>query len=113
PARGTGDRRIRTYVDARERPVGSGHGRPLAAGNDRLALIDRAGNLAVTRDENVWLAADDRLDVVPGESDSAVRSVENERNRARVVPHQVERLQPELRVLQRQGIQRADQAHVR
>ena len=79
---------------------------------DRDALVDRARDLAVGRDEHVGLAPEDADDVVVDDADAGVRTVEHELDLRLVVAHQLERLEPELRVLERERVEHADHHEV-
>ncbi len=79
---------------------------------DRDALVHRARDLAVRRDEDVGLAAEHRDDVVLADADTRVGAIEDEPDLRRVVLHQAERLEPELRVLERERVERPDHDEV-
>ena len=51
-------------------------------------------------------------DVVLADADLALGPVEHQRDHARLAAHQLERLEPELRVLQREGVEHADDDEV-
>ena len=80
--------------------------------NDRHALVDGARDLAVARDEDVRLAAEHGDDVALADADAPVGAVEDEPDLLRVVVHQPERLEPELRVLERERVEHADHDEV-
>ena len=77
---------------------------------DRLALVDRTRDVPVARHEDVGLAAHDRDDVVVGDADAAVGPVEDELDVVAREAHQLERLEAELRVLERQRVEHPDHA---
>src|SRR6188768_2320597 len=75
---------------------------------DRDALVHRAGDLAIGRYEDVRLGPEDHDHVVLADADARVGTVQDELDLLRVVVHQPERLEPELRVLERERVECAD-----
>ena len=77
------------------------------------ALVDGARDLPVARDEDVGLAAEHaarrRCGVMPTWLWARLRTM---RDHARLAAHQLERLEPELRVLQRERVEHADEDQV-
>ena len=59
----------------------------------------------MARNEHVRRAARDRLDVLTRDPHARVGPVEDEPDLLRLDPHELERLQPELRVLQRKRVE--------
>ena len=106
-------RPVAELVHRRERPERLRRVRARLGEDDRRALVDRAGNVAVAGDEHVGLAPDDRHDVVVRDPDPAVRPVEDEPHALAGVAHELERLQPELGVLERERVEHPDHADVR
>ena len=84
-----------------------------SAVDDRLAVGDRPRDGPVARHEHVGAAAEQPLDVGVADADVRVGAVEHERDACRVVAHLRQRLEPDLRVLQRQRVEHADEAEVR
>ena len=73
--------------------------------DDRDPLVHRARDLAIGRDEDVRSAAEHGLHVGLADPDAAVRAVQEQVDVIGVVLHELERLEPELRVLQRQRVE--------
>ena len=76
-------------------------------------LGDRTRDRPVAADEHVGLAAEQLLDVGCGDADVRVRTVEHQRDARRVVAHLRERLEPDLRVLERERVEHPDDAELR
>ena len=66
----------------------------------RDALVDRTWDLAIGRDEDVRFLAEDGDDVVVADADARVRAIQHELDLRLVVVHQLQGLEPELRVLE-------------
>ena len=81
--------------------------------DDRDSLVDRARDLAVGGDEDVGRAPEHRFHVRLADPDAAVRAVEQQVDVVGVVLHELERLEAELRVLERQGVEHPDHDDVR
>ena len=80
--------------------------------DDRDSLVDRPRDLAVGGDEDVRLASEHRDDVVLADPDAGVGPVQDELDLLRVVIHETEGLEPELGVLERERVERADHHEV-
>ena len=95
----------RAAEQVREAPERLG-GLGLRAGDDdRDPLVDRPGDLPVRRDEDVGRASENRLDVGLADADAAVRAVQQQVDAIRVVLHEIEGLEPELRVLEGERVE--------
>ena len=102
----------------RQVPLGQSGVRPgrlrLRLGHDdRLAARECARDRAVAADEHVRRAAEQLLDVELRDADARVGAVEHERDRPRVVAHLAERLEADLRVLERERVEHPDHAEMR
>ena len=114
-ARGRGRRRAplpaRSCRRARGRPcAASRRGRASTIGAPSLTERGMSRSLGTSTS---GVAAEDRRDVLARDADVGVRAVEHELDALAVVAHQLERLEAELRVLQRQRVEHPDHAHVR
>ena len=74
---------------------------------DRDAFVDGAWDLSIARHEDVGLPSEHVRDIALTDSDLALRPVEHHPDRARIAPHQLEGLEAELRVLEREGVEHA------
>ena len=81
--------------------------------DDRLPVRERTRDRAVAADEHVRRAAEQLLDVEQRDADARVGTVEHERDRPRVVAHLLERLEADLRVLERERVEHPDDEQVR
>src|SRR5437763_1852150 len=68
--------------------------------------------LDVARDPNVRTPADDCEHVLVVDPDPTVRAIEHKDDPIGVVAHQLERLEPKTRVLERERVERSDHAHI-
>ena len=76
--------------------------------DDRNSLVHRARNLAVGGDEDIRRSPENGFDVRLADPDAAVRAVQQQVDAVGVVLHELERLEPELGVLERQGVEHPD-----
>ena len=99
-------------VGAGEAGVGPGHRRPFVRDHDRPAFGERARNVLVLGHEHVRRPSQNRLGLVAADADLGRGAVEDQLDLVRLVAHELEGLEAELRVLERQRVEHADHAEM-